>query len=103
MVFFLSGIDIQYVWATCGYPPWVKERSALVNVRRNALSLLMSFTQGRTVFCFYITLRRYFKLEIIYESSSLFNLKEKKLMCRARGFEPMTEIATTPHLTATNH
>ena len=30
---------------------------ALVNIRRKALSPLMIFTQGRTVFCFYITLR----------------------------------------------
>ena len=29
-------------------------RSALVNIRREALSPLMIFTQGRTVFCFYI-------------------------------------------------
>ena len=51
----------------------ILERSALVNIRRKD-------SQGRTVFCFYITLRRYFKLEIIYESASLFNLKEKKLI-----------------------
>ena len=30
---------------------------ALVNIRRGALSPLIKFTQGRTVFCFYITLR----------------------------------------------
>ena len=31
--------------------------SALVNIRRKALSPLMIFTRGRTVFYFYITLR----------------------------------------------
>ena len=31
--------------------------SALVNVRRKALSPVKIFTQGTTVFCFYITLR----------------------------------------------
>ena len=31
--------------------------SAFVNIRRKALSPVMIFTQGRTVFCFYITLR----------------------------------------------
>ena len=72
----------------------ISPRSALVNIRRKALSTLMIFTQGRTVFCFYITLKWYLKLEIIYESASLFNLKEKKiLMWRARGFEPMPRTA----------
>ena len=36
----------------------IKHRgSALVNIRRKALSSLMIFTQGRTLLCFYITLR----------------------------------------------
>ena len=34
-----------------------REGSALVNIRRKALSPLMIFTQGRTVFCLYVTLR----------------------------------------------
>ena len=52
---------------------------AIVNIRRKALSPLVIFTQGRTVFCFYITLRRFFKLEIIYKCASIFNLKQKKI------------------------
>ena len=64
--------------------------SVLVNIRRKARSSLMIFTQGRTLLCFYLTLKWYFKLEIIQESASLFNLKEKKLIWGARGLEPMT-------------
>ena len=69
-----------------GNDPWLHKSfthiehrgSALVNIRRKALSSLMIFTQGRTLLCFYLTLKWYFKLEIIQESASLFNLKEKK-------------------------
>ena len=67
----------------------IPPRSALVNIRRKALSPLMIFTQGRTVFCFYMKLKWYFKLEIIYESASLFNLKEKKIV-KGKGIRTHT-------------
>ena len=65
---FVWNVNIQNI-DTKGYAkPWVPlgrgwawqlscfERSALVNIRRKALSPLMIFTQGRTVSCFYISL-----------------------------------------------
>ena len=58
---------------------WKRKGQHLLTSHQNALSPVMIFTQGRTLFCFHITLRWYFKLEIIYESASLFNLKEKKI------------------------
>ena len=49
-----------------GNDPWLHKSeftqiehrgSALVNIRRKALSSLMIFTQGRTLLCFYLTLK----------------------------------------------
>ena len=74
-------------------------RSALVNIRRKALSPLIIFTQGRTVFCFYIrhTWMINFKLEIIYESASPFNLKEKKIVMKGKRIRTHDLNATTQH------
>ena len=45
------------IWASSKGKNGFVKGSALVNIRRKALGHLMIFTQGRTVFCFYITLK----------------------------------------------
>ena len=70
------------------------KRSALDPIDRSPFPLpLTKFTQGRTVFCLYITLRWYFTLEMFIKSASFFNLKENKnLIGKTVGFEPMTQM-----------
>ena len=52
-------------------------------------------------FCFYIALTWYFKLEIIYEIASLFNLKEKKI--DLKGKKIRTQDLNCHYTTSTNH
>ena len=66
--------------------------------RLEPFSPLTKFTQGRTVFCFYITLRWYFKVETFMKVQLSSIWKKNKLVWKTVEFEPttkMTQCTTT--------